>query len=289
MYAAAIAAVLVAPAQPPAKHEDQNSLYKTLLDTGVPVGGEKVKLPPPTMPDGLAAAKQTDVIKELIKGKYDYDEFTRNTVVAAQKIEITDLKPADPKKADPKVQVRRVDVWFVVYGDFKRLEDDKFLDRLGGSTRGTGGKSVEIKEEHLKARNIPVPDKKREGYGHIEFDFLEKVRLKVTGHAMWSRGAESVVATAEIDPRFEKDKDFPNQWRPINKDGTAGEANAWSGAAMYLKITKLQQPAGALFIEQHVVYSEPSGWFDGTNQLRAKLPIAVQENVRNMRKEFQKK
>ena len=61
------------------------------------------------------------------------------------------------------------------------------------------------------------------------------------------------------------------------------------GAGMYFKITKLAAPEGALFIEQHVMFAEPAGWFGGANLLRSKLPIAVQDNVRTMRREFQKK
>jgi hypothetical protein len=57
---------------------------------------------------------------------------------------------------------------------------------------------------------------------------------------------------------------------------------------MYVKITKLQEPRGALFIEQHVIYQEPAGWFGAPNYLRAKLPPAVQDNVRKMRAEIQK-
>ena len=55
---------------------------------------------------------------------------------------------------------------------------------------------------------------------------------------------------------------------------------------MYLKITKLAEPAGAVFAEQHITFVEPHGWFDGENLLRSKLPLSVQENVRSTRKEF---
>ena len=37
----------------------------------------KAKLPPPTMPDGLDAARQKAAIKALIGTDYDFDEFTR--------------------------------------------------------------------------------------------------------------------------------------------------------------------------------------------------------------------
>lgn len=289
MYALAIAVLATAPAQPPTKHEDQNPLYKGLLDPGLDVGGNaKIKLPPPTMPDGLDGAKQTAIIKGLIGTEYSYDEFTRKSVVAPQLLKIRDVAGGDPK-----APVRGVDVWFVAYGDFKLLDDDKFLDKLTSGNKGAGGRGEPLTKEELAKRGITLKpgDEKREGYGHFEFDFLEKVRLSGTGHAMWSRNSESVVAAAEIDPRFLNDKDYPNRWRSITKAGgqvKIGDPHPWSGATMYFKITKLAQPAGAMFIEQHVIFAEPTGWFDGANLLRSKLPIAVQDNVRTMRKELQK-
>ena len=289
MTALAMILLATAPAQPPAPHPDQNPLYKNLLDPGLDVGGkDKIKFPAPTMPDGLDAAKQTAVIKALIGTDYPYDEFTRSSVVAPQLMKIRDIPGGDPK-----APVRGVDVWFVAHGDFKKLEDDAFLDKLTSANKGSGGKGGPLTNADLAKRDIVLPkgNEKREGYGSFEFDFLEKVRLSGAGHAMWSRGGESVVAAAEIDPRFLTDKEFPNQWRSLDKGGAVkvGNPNPWSGAAMYLKITKLAEPAGALFVEQHIIFAEPTGWFDGANLLRSKLPIAVQDNVRTMRKEFLKK
>jgi hypothetical protein len=185
-----------------------------------------------------------------------------------------------------------VDVWFVAHGDFKLLEDDKFLDRLTNAGKG-GGKGGPLDKVALGKRGIELKaeDEKREGYGQFEFDFLEKVRLSGVGHMMWSRNADSVVVAAEIDPRFLDDKEFPNRWRPIIKEGGQvkfGDPQPWRGAAMYLKITKLAEPAGAVFAEQHIIFAEPTGWFDGTTLLRSKLPLAVQDNVRTTRKEFMK-
>src|SRR4051812_28307126 len=119
MYTLALAALVTAPAQPPAKHEDQNPLFKRLLDTGLDVGaGAKAKFAAPTMADGLDAAKQTAIIKDLIGNQYSYDEFTRKAVTAPYLMKIRDVTPSDPK-----APARGVDVWFVAHGDFKQLED----------------------------------------------------------------------------------------------------------------------------------------------------------------------
>jgi hypothetical protein len=274
--------------QPPATeyHAANNPLYKSLLDPGLGVGPNvKAKFPTPTMPDGLDAEKQKKAITDLIGNDYSYAEFTRKSNVAPQILKIRNVEPCDPK-----APARGVDVWFVAYGDLKVLDDSKFLDRLLIAGRGEG-KAIGITKDDLKKRNIDLVDEKHEGFGLIEFDFLELVRLRATGRAYWSKTDESAVIGAEIDPRFKDDKDFPNQWQSLSKQGgtqKAGPAMSWGGGAIYLKVTKLREPAGAIFIEQHIIFAEPIGWFNGENYLRSKLPFAVQKQTRNIRLEWSK-
>ena len=66
------------------------------------------------------------------------------------------------------------------------------------------------------------------------------------------------------------------------------EALVYSDAALYLKVTRLHEPRGALFGEGHVVFTEPYGWFEGANLLRSKLPPAIQQVVRDLRRELLK-
>ncbi|HEX4608730.1 MAG TPA: hypothetical protein VH092_11055 [Urbifossiella sp.] len=280
-----LSAALAGPAQP-AAHEAANPIYQRLLDPGLVVGPDvRVRFMPPVMADGLTADRQKAVIEKVIGTDYSFAEFTRKSVVAPNITRIGDARPYDP--AAP---VRTVDVYFVAHGDFALTDDEKFLDRLTRSGQGSGsGRALTAAD--LEKRKLTLADAKREGFGLIEFDFLEKVRLKLTGHAAWSRTAESVVAAAEIDPRFRGDPEFPNEWRALSKDGgpaRVGDPVGYGGAGMYLRITRLHEPAGAMFIEQHVVFAEPAGWFNGANLLRSKLPAAVQINVRNMRREWLK-
>ena len=272
----------------PAGHEAVNPLYKSMLDPGLAVGGDhRVKFPPPLMPDGLDAAKQKAVIEKLIGTDYGYDTFTRDSVVAPMILKIRDAEPSDPT-----APARQVDVYFVAHGDFSATDDEKFLDRLMNSDKGMGqGKGLTADDLAKRKITLPADAKDREGYGSVEFDFLERVRLKMTGHATWSKTPDSVLAAAEVDERFRGDPEFPNEWRPISRDGgqvKAGDPHTYGGAGMYLKITKLSDPAGAMFVEQHVVFAEPKGWFDGANLLRSKLPPVMQHNVRNMRREWAK-
>ena len=286
MFLLVFASLTVA-AQAPDAHASGNPIYRSLLDPGLSVGANaRAKFPTPTMPDGLDAAKQKAIITGLIKDEYSFAEFTRKSVVAPQLLKLRDITPSDPK-----APARGVDVWFVAYGNLKALDDEKFLDRLVNAGKGEG-KGKALTKDELAKRGITLTNEKRENYGSIEFDFLEKVHLKATGRVYWTKNDdESVLVAGEIDPRFENDKEYPNQWQSIIKEGgmsKLGPVHTWSNAAFYLKITKLDEPAGALFLEQHVVFAEPTGWFNGANLLRSKLPIAVQSNVRSMRKEWAK-
>lgn len=287
MLALVLSLSALAPAQPATDHAAANPLYKSLLDPGPVVGPDtRVKLPPPLMPDGLDAAAQKAVIAKLIADDYDYDTFTRRSQVAPLVLKINDLKAADPKNPP-----RGLDTYFVAYVDLKAFDDEKFLDRSLNVGKGEGGKGKALTKDDLARRGITVTDEKREGYGQVEFDFLEKVRLRLTGHALSSKTAGSVVAAAEVDPRFRGDKEFPNQWQALSKPTGAlvvGEAQPYGGAGMYIKITKLAEPAGAVFVEQHVVFAEPHGWFNGANLLRSKLPPVTTVNVRRMREAWTK-
>lgn len=261
---------------PAASHKTSNPVYAELLEPGVVVGPKlRAKFPPPAMPDGLAADEQKAAILRLLGADHTYEDFTRRSTFAPQLLRIADAKPSDP--AAP---ARVVDVYFIAYGDLDAASDTTFLKRLTNLGSGHGGKFESLDGDQLGARKIEPASgaEMREGYGRVEFDILEKVRLTLTGRAMWSETPESLVAAAVVDPRFRSDPEFPNEWRQLSRkaDGLGvGPPQPYGGAGLYLKITRLLEPPGALFIEQHVVFAEPTGWFGGANLLRSKLPLLV--------------
>ena len=282
MFALVLGALAAMPIDAPAgraTREPRNALFDSLLDPGPAVGpGLRAKLPPPTMPDGLDVAEQRAVIAALIRDDYSYEDFTRRSAVAPQRLRVRDVTPCDPE-----APARGVDVWFVAH-------DDKFIGWLASAAKGVEtGKP--LTKECLGKRGLGSADGPPEVYRHVEFDFLEKIHLRATVRVAWTRTGESVLVAGEVDPRFLGDPDFPNQWQPVIREGGArklGPAKPWAGAGFYMKITKLAEPAGALFVEQHVVFAEPTGWFDGANLLRSKLPLVVQSSVRTTRREWAK-
>jgi hypothetical protein len=128
-----------------------------------------------------------------------------------------------------------------------------------------------------------------ERYSHVVFGILERVQMSATLHTLVSHGKDSLLSASLVDPSF-REEAFVNRWRSLTPDGMGGfelgEPHPYRGAGGYLKITGLHEPAGALFVEYHLVYVEPHGWFNGANPLRSKLHSPVQSQVRSFRREL---
>jgi hypothetical protein len=266
-------------------HSRTNSIYKELLDKGVPAGKQTLKLPAPTMPDGLDKAGQAKVLQKLAGDDYPLDELLRASIVAPHVFKFREL---DAGAGDERA--RGVDLWFIAHGNLDWLTSKTLQGQFGGGSN----RVTPIKEADLAKRNIKVKaeDGLEESYMYAVGSILDRVQISSANHGMISRTKESIVLASLLDSRFAKDADFPNQWRPITlqDDGkaTLGQAQPYEGAGMYIKLTRLHEPAGAIFAELHQVFAEPKKWFDAPNMLKSKLPIVIQSEVRSFRKDLQK-
>ena len=144
----------------------------------------------------------------------------------------------------------------------------------------------------MQKRNLTATTKGgcEERFLYTTFSLFELVQISATRLSALTHGKDFVLAAGKIDSRFDKDRDYPNQWRPLLRDVQAeikpGPAHPYSHAGGYAKITRLKEPAGAVFVECHLVYEEPYGWFDGVNLIKQKVPAMVQEKVRTFRRKL---
>jgi hypothetical protein len=113
------------------------------------------------------------------------------------------------------------------------------------------------------------------------------VRGVVRAHR--SRTSDALWLAWLLDPRFDTGE-LANRWNPIEIDNLGkkelGAAHAYQGYGGYVKVTPLDEPADALFIEAHIVFHEPPAWFNTSNLLRSKMPLAIQENIRKFRRQL---
>jgi hypothetical protein len=277
-------ALLGVPAAEP--REKANDLFEELRTTGVAVSPtQKAVLPAPSMADGLDANKQQEVLAAVAGTNYTVDELVRPAVVAPFVLKYRDVQPSDPD-----APAYGIDLWFVAHGDLDTLAGRDFLDRWQSGRKDQQVHVLIAAELAKRKLEEHSGEGRQERYGHAVFTVLDRVQVSATLHSVLTRQADSLLAAARADPRFQADAEFPNRWRPISRDDDGkpvlGEPHPYGGAGAYCKITRLAEPAGALFVEYHQVFTEPKDWFGGANLLRSKVTILAQSEVRAFRREL---
>lgn len=267
--------------------ENANPIYRELREPGLPLAPKvATALPAPTMPDGLNAKQQRAVLEKLTGQDYNLDDLLRNSVVAPQILKFRDITPAPPDGT-----AHGVDLWFITYGDLAAANKDMLQPFLNANRKDT--KVVPISAAALGKRGIKpsVKEGDEETYVSASFPMLDRVQLSVTSRTYLTRSADGLLIAGKCDPRFAGDADYASQWRAIRRDDDnpqAAPASPYEGFGYYVKITALAEPKGALFVEHHLVFAEPKGWFNGANLIRSKLPLVMQAEVRAFRREMQK-
>jgi hypothetical protein len=265
-------------------HEQQNPVYRELIEQGVSSGKASQRLPPPTLPDGLSADEQAGAIEALAGNRYSFDKLTRPSVVAPQIVRVPRVE-----SVGAEAPLRTVDAWFVVFADLDVVSDKDFMSKLLEG-RQSQQQPVALTADQLQQRGIHPSDLQRdhEAFSHLTYDLLDKVRISTTTRSFWTRTDESIVAAVVLDRRFLGDREFPNESSLLQEagEGEAGPPTPYQGMGFYAKITQLKRPSNALWVEYHAVFAEPVEWFRGTNQLGAKLPAVVQNQIREARRKM---
>jgi hypothetical protein len=264
-----------------------NPLFEQLRRDGLSVTSEtKVSLPAPLMADGLDAAGQRAVLRKVVGERFSVREFTGKVGTAPH---VYALRKIAATGADAP-RVIGVDVSFVAHGNLDTVAERKFLEDLQNKQKD---RTIHIlSAEELEKRKLKVQSSKEreERYSHGVFIVLDRVEVRAALYTVITRQADSLLAATRIEPHFANDTDFPNQWRKITLDEEGqrklGPAHPYAGAGGYLKITRLHEPQGALFVEYHLIYTEPKGWFSGADPLTTKVPAIIQSEVRTFRQEL---
>jgi hypothetical protein len=276
---------------------DTNPLLGEVLQKGVAMpDGSAIPLPAPTMADGMDAATQSKALARVLPPRVSLEQFTMQSSSAPINVKVRTFKGKND------ATYRAVDLWFVVHGDWETLISKKFGDSMsekrqlppkpGQEQPGTLKKSGFLTEAEMQDRDLSMTSKsgQEERYFYTTFTLFDRVELSATRYAVLTRTPASIVLAAKVDPRFAKDKEYPNQWQSVERDAAAklvyGPKQPYSGAGFYLKVTKLSKPAGTIFIEYHSVFHEPEGWFGGENLLRAKLPSIAEFQVKEFRRKL---
>jgi hypothetical protein len=278
---------------------ETNPVYVDSTQRGIVMPkGPALKLPAPVMPDGLDAAAQRKAIQSIADERRTVDAIVQKSLNAPPVIKTGDDKASSAAGGTGK----RVDFYFVVYGDLKKIADEGFWgkkkegeeqEEINPNDAQVSGKLLTAEE--LKARKIEplISANVIENYGNADVQLFNRVRVRGTSRSIQTKTDESVTYATLLDPRFAKDEKYPNQWQSVTRDDagklTYGPLQPYSGLGAYAKATTLKEPKGAIFLEYHMVFDEPQGWFNGANVIRTKLPAIVQDNVKKLRRKLAEK
>lgn len=245
------------------------------LETGVAVpGGPKVKLPKP-IAKADPTAEDRKKIAAWIRNEMNNQVFLEDDRARYY---------YKSKSVEGKQPYHIVTVAFIAYGTLARLEKEKLLEGLLGSKEGKGKKPNDLTDNELKVRKIVRIPKKvaAERYSVIDASLADEVRITgVMRNQTWKSKGQ-ITSVSILDDRWLEDKDNPNLSRKITLiKGVLGETDAkpYSGFGGYARVTELDDPKGALFIEMVFIYHEPKEWFNGRALLVPKLKIGIDDNI----------
>jgi hypothetical protein len=284
-----------------------NSLLTELVTKGVTMPDAlAVKLPEPLMAEGLTAAQQAEVLKEIAT----QDKALRGNVkllMDRSSSAPVSLRLAKMPSKQGNDLIRTVNVCFIVYGDWDVLTGKAFgnnilkKDNAKDKNKDTGGTAVSkagyLKPAEIAVRRLSAQSTAdlKEYYLYTTFKLFGQVEVSATRFGSATKTPTGVVVAAKVDPRFADDKQYPNQWRSIVRnaagDPVLGPPQAYpragakgvSGAGFYAKVTRLIEPADAIFVEYHSAFYEPEGWFGAENaallpaELRKIIPYQVKQ------------
>lgn len=257
-----------------------------LITAGFDVSAtERVQLPPPLVRPGMSARQQQVAIERLV-GKTRMRQFFRDSQVARHELKVPTLR----RLADGST-VRGFDLAFIVYGDLSAISERQSNQPNAWPTDG----SFATRFEPLDARPSPaeaIEWSQQPRLYRYRFPLLDKVIISglVRGQAVITD--DQVVQTMFTPADYLNDKQNPSVWQAIPRgaksDSELAPPQPFVGMASYMQATGLKFRPGALLVETHAIYVEPQGWFDGRNLLASKLPLVMQEGVRQFRRELAK-
>jgi len=288
-FEAVVAVFLLGASVAAAEAPPRNRLFDELLDPGVQIpGAGAFKLPPPLVKEGMDKTACRAALDKAA-GKLPLELFIKRSEQAPFNLKIDSINDKQDKR---RGQV--ADLWFVVYAKAATVQKKDVINLLlVGERKGEGLRKAEyLTADQLEQRRIkPLSgDNLEERYATFDMELLDKVLVTGLTRNVKTWSKQSVVLATRLDERFENDKQFPNRWRPIvrqgDKDDQLGPPLPYSGMAGYATLVELPEPEGALLVEMHFAFHEPPEWFGGPNLLRSKLPILIQENVRAFRRKL---
>ncbi|NNE00970.1 MAG: hypothetical protein HKN47_26945 [Pirellulaceae bacterium] len=257
------------------------SLMDQLTQRGVTIPEKHVVLvPPPTLADHLTAEQRRQKLSALAGGA-TWKQFSRDSVVAPVAIDLDYIKDDDGARIGHSIHVA-----FVVHTPIETFADEDLMEQIFGdrdkSDENKTAESQKLSDDQLGALGIePVEST---SFTRTRFTLLKKVLVNGVLQTETAATNDTKSVAVYLDPRFSDD----NWWMRVSNDqaAPASKKNRYVGAGGYVVIARLTELDGASLVEARFILHEPQSWFSGSNLLRSKLPLMIQESARKFRRKL---
>ncbi|WP_182866911.1 hypothetical protein [Stieleria mannarensis] len=246
--------------------------------TTVQIADQSITLPAPTLAEDLDADAQQRRITPLLRG-LSFKQFARDSVVAPVRIYLRYITSDAGDRVGHDVHMI-----FIIHESLQTFSDQNIANRLGGEAAedSTEATAADVPAETLQRLGIDDagPDIR---YRQVDFELLDKIRLTgLLRIAQQSSETQNRIDVSLVEA-------FDNRWQFTDGPDTNSSAGGgdYSGFQGWLTATSLDA-MDAVFIEARFVMHEPPQWFAGSNYVRSKLPLVLQEAARDLRRRLKK-
>ncbi len=267
------------------------SLFDELTGGGVKLTEDViVALPLPTLRDGLQAADRAAAAR-TVTGKQDWDQFARNSVMAPVTIEIESLLDRQGNRVGHKIHSA-----FLIYTNMSKIRDQDFMQqafaRPSGSDEAQSIVTQEIPDAELHQLGLGDAVSENTSYAFLELPLLNKVIVRGVMRIEKRDHPGVCEFFWKLDTRFNAVEKYASQWTELQRNTVGrlevGASHAYQGCAGFMGVYELDAAQNQLLVESRMILHEPSEWFAGSNFLRSKLPLSMQENARSFRRKLAK-
>ncbi len=237
----------------------------------VSIADQVVALKQPLL-DGVASTEdQQKVIADNLRG-LPYNQFARDSIVAPVRIDLDYVKDDQGNRVGHQVHLL-----FIVHAPLSAFSSDGFAEQILGETEAEDTKesfrSESPGESTLQRLGID-PTESNQHYRRWTFDLLDKIRLS----GLFRIATENTETQNRVDVMLVDEAD--NRWERLDRSADSG---AYSGFRGWITATELAT-GDAVLVEARFAFHEPPQWFRGSNYLRSKLPLVLQNAARDLRR-----
>ena len=305
MLAALLGNCLVAAMASSSLHAQGADLFSELSERGLEfTDQQRIALPLPTLQSAMTDRERTEALEKLA-GKLKWDRFSRDAVTAPVVVDIDTIDDASGERLGLNVHSA-----FVAYTTLETLRDQDLMEETFGPApidsttldsekrKAAASDAMRVVMRELSATELTqlgfaeqaALTRSNVSFAYIELPLLNKVLVRGVIRIEKRQPAGAVEFAWRLDPSFNADEKYASRWTRLERDEVGkmveGGSFPYTACGGWMGVYEIDREEKQLLVESQLLLREPTEWFAGSNFLRSKLPLMLQENARSFRRKI---